>query len=352
MSYSLENLWNFNDQEIQQILTYYNYPIFNDIKDKLNAVILSFNNNLLLNADKTYVMSPLFNQLFTASDDELKTSSNRSDLDHVQMVKFVIDYFNIPIVSSPVQYEFVPNINIYQIDSNLYICGKGTYPIRDQLKEFKAIWNPSLSCWSLPVSQKEKIMEIKYPKSSRIASPQIQVVSYIPEYIPDNLQVYQIREQIYICGKGTINIKDKLIELRSGSFEDRCWKFPLWEANRILEIVNKYKTKLADEPNRLRRLQTPEPEDRYDAFSAISRTYLFTNPTLRDQDLTLDLNQLKPLWEDKIYRVEGITYTYDGDIKPPELAFVFAANKWKIPRFGWYVKRVDYKKYEVRIDKD
>jgi len=354
----LESLWTFSDQEIQQILTYFNHPIFNDIKDKLNAVILSFNNGLLVNTDRDYVVSPLFNQLFSATDDELRVSSNRSDLNHIQMVKLVIDYFNIPIVTKlpPLtQTHFIPGVNVYQMGDIIYICGKGTYPIRDQLKDLKAAWNPNQSCWTFPVAQKERVMEIKYPKVVTQYSSQIPVVNSIPKVIPDNLQVYQIRDRIYACGKETIKIKNELIALRSGIFEDKCWNFPLYEANHILEIVNRYKAKLSDEPNRLRRLQIPEPEAPYTAYSVISRTYLFTNPTLRDEDLTLDLNQLRPLWENKIHRIEGNTYhtyTYEGDIKPPELAFVFAANRWKIPTFGWHVTRVDYKKYEVRIDTD
>lgn len=360
MSYSLEGLWNFSDQEIQQILTYFNHPIFNDVKDKLNAVILSFNNGLLVNADRDYVTSPLFNQLFSATDDELRTSSNRSDLNHVQMVKFVIDFFNIPVVTSlssnsTTLTPFTNGINVYQMGDNIYVCGKGTYPIRDQLKDLKAVWNPSQSCWTFPIAQKEKVMEIKYPKTVTPYSSQIPVVNSIPKVILDNLQVYQIRDSIYVCGRETIKIKEKLIALRSGIFEDKCWKFPLYEANHILEIVNKHRDKLSDEPNRLRRLQIPEPEAYYEPYSAISRTYLFTNPDLRDHDLTLDLNQLKPLWESKIHQTEGNTYhtyTYDGDLKPPELAFVFAANRWKIPTFGWNVTRIDYKKYEVRIDTD
>jgi hypothetical protein len=353
MSYSLENIWTFSDQETQQILTYFNNPIFNDIKDKLNAIILSFNNGLLINTDRDYVVSPLFNQLFSATDDELKISSNRSDLDHIQMVKFVIDFFNIPIVTSLPSSTI--GVNIYQMGDAIYICGKGTYQIRDQLKDLKATWNPSQNCWSLPISQKEKAMEIKYPKVVIAYSSQITVVNSIPKVIPYDLQVYQIRDRIYACGRETIKIKNELIALRSGIFEDRCWNFPLYEANHILEIVNRYRAKLADEPNRLKRLQIPESEAYYEPYSGISRTYIFTNPTMRDNDLTLDLNQLKPLWENKIHRTEGNTYhtyTYDGDIKPPELAFVFAADRWKIPIFGWNVTRVDYKKYEVRVYTD
>ena len=360
MSYSLEGLWNFSDQEIQQILTYFNQPIFNDVKDKLNAVIASYNNGLLVNADKDYVISPWFNQLFSATDDELRTSSNRSDLNHVQMVKFVIDFFNIPVVTSlPTSTQtitpFVPGVIVYQMGDTIYICGKGTYPIRDQLKDLKATWNPSLSCWSFPLAQKEKVMEIKYPKVVAPHSSQIPVVTSIPKIIPDNLQIYQIRDRIYVCGKETIKIKNELSKLGNAIFEDRCWNFPLYTTHSILEIVNRHKARLADEPNRLRRLQTPEPEAHYEPYSAISKTYLFTNPTMRDNDLTLDLNNLKPLWENKIHRTEGNTYhiyTYDGDIKPPELALVFAANRWKIPTFGWTVTRVDYKKYEVRLDTD
>ena len=41
--------------------------------------------------------------------------------------------------------------------------------------------------------------------------------------------------------------------------------------------------------------------------------------------------------------------TYDGDIKPPDLAFVGAVNGWRYPPFGYDVKRIDYKIYEVMI---
>lgn len=355
MSYSLENLWNFTDPETQQILNYFNHPIYNNLNDKLNAVILSFNNNLLNPDDKQYVSLPQFNQLFLATDDQLRSMVFRSDLNHVEMVKLLIDYYNIPIVSQiPTTTE---SISMYQMNNNIYVCGKGTYPIRDQLKSLNGTWDPKLGCWSFPLTQKISLMEIKYPKSvERIASPEIPVVTSIPKFIPNNLQVYQIRDRIFVCGRETLKIKYKLSQISGADFEDKCWNYPLYKTDEVLELVNRHKAQLADEPNRLKRLTIQEYEQPY--ISHLSRLPPNHTWDQRNNAFMSDLAELMPLWRNKIQIIGGqggtifnkYTLTYTGDIKPPDVALVLAANDWKLPEPGWKIERKDYKKYEVTID--
>jgi hypothetical protein len=53
MSYTLENLFAFSNNEITQILNYFNHEITTDENiNRLNAIILSHNNGLLVPNDE------------------------------------------------------------------------------------------------------------------------------------------------------------------------------------------------------------------------------------------------------------------------------------------------------------
>ena len=72
-----------------------------------------------------------------------------------------------------------------------------------------------------------------------------------------------------------------------------------------------------------------------------------------------DIKELRPLWDDKIiitYSEGGSTtrgndyiVTYIGDTKPPDMAFGLKIEGWRPIPFGYTVKRIDYKKYNVHV---
>jgi hypothetical protein len=386
MSYSLENLWNFSDDEIKQILRYFKHQMFNNNNDRLNAVILSFNNNLLVPEDKQYVLSPYFNQLFLSTDDQLRVSAQERGLSHIGMIKYIINNLNtspsIPNVNS------IPNTNqplaLYQMGNNLYLCGSGTFKIRDQLKALNGIWNPNYKCWSFPLEARNNLlMFVTPPIPTNIVN-----VNYIPEKIPNNLQVYQMNGKVLLCGNRTYNLQDRLRAI-NGKFDKDvgCWVFPPEQANSVINIYNesqeeeslkaqrtqelrqmtreenkaKAEQKARENAERQIRMRIFEPEAKY-----IPHIDRLPSITKEDKNSTLpytmqeeDIKELKPLWDDKIQILTGsggytrgndYIATYIGDTKPPNLAFALKANGWNvIPFFGYSVKRIDYKKYNIHV---
>lgn len=339
MSYTLQNLWNASQSDIQRILIYFNHPITNNITDRLSAIILSFNNNLLNPDERKYVSSPLFNQLVLANDDQLKVSSQRSDLDHIDMVKVIIDYHSIPTVN-----EIPPSqsaISIYQIDDRIYVCGKGTYPIKEELKSLAGSrWDSQRKCWSFPLASQLELIQTLHPRRISVNIPQVDI---IPRNHPGDLQVYQLGNRIFVCGRETINIKNSLSKLTGANFDydTKCWNFPSYVHESVLNIVDTHRNKMKDEPARLQRMRIPEPEISY----------------IPKSDIRQDIAELRLPWQDKIriVRTQSAqlynTYivTYDGDFKPPDIALMLAAVNWTAPYFTWNVKKVDHKTYEVTV---
>ncbi len=65
IKYSLTDLWKFSDKQIIQILEYFNHqPSSSSLNDRLDAIILSYNNNILKDEDIIYVENNQFDDLF------------------------------------------------------------------------------------------------------------------------------------------------------------------------------------------------------------------------------------------------------------------------------------------------
>lgn len=405
--YTLENLWNFTDNQIKQILQYFGSQILNSSNDRLNAIILSFNNNILSPEDRSYVMSPEFNKLFLATQQQLQILAQERGLtelrSHIGMIKYIIDNLNtqiIPLVSTiPVTTQ---PIGLYQMANNLYLCGSGTFNLREQLKTLGGTWNANIKCWSFPLSSREQLLPFissSSPSISPSAIPQIPIINQVPKNIPGNLGIYQFNNQVIVCGKQTYNLQDKLKAL-NGNFDRNvgCWVLPLQQAQAALDLYNqsvrenyleaeriqaqrqatrqeniiKGQQRAQEEAERQIRLQTPEVEAPYIRhINRLPKEYIDQITTSRSiwnneysnlnyQMQRKDIDELRPLWDDKIqiikytspglsaYRTQAIV-TYTGDIKPPNAAMEYKVNGWDYIPFGASVRRIDYKKYDVYV---
>lgn len=385
--YSLENLWNFSDLDIQKILQYFGTPILNTPADKLNAVIVSFNHNILEPGDRSYVTSPYFNQLFLAPDSELASLAGSSaPQSHVAQVKYIIDQMNkIPMVSQ-IPTEISQPIALYQMGENIYVCGRGTYNLRERLRTLGGTWNPNVKCWSFPLTARTQLLDLLTIPST------IPSISQVPATIPGNLQIYQMGGEVLVCGTRTYDLQDRLRAI-GGTFSRNvgCWVFPATQAQAVLNLMNEIRqedvqyqetqlkfqeeaqtrareaqlkaqqerqTAIQEEAARANRLKIPEPEAPYTPH--INRI-AGQGQALENQAKQEDAVELKALWGDKIKivrtlpgtrSVQSAIVTYTGDLKPPNLALALAADDWRPFNFGWRVQRVDYKTYRVDINID
>lgn len=396
--YSLENLWSFSDDQIKQILQYFGHQILNlPSTDRLNAIILSFNNNLLAPKDRTYVMSPEFNKLFSATDKQLRILAQERGLidqrNHIGLLKYIIDNINAPVIPivSTIPTNITQALTLYQMGDNLYLCGTKTFNLREQLKSLGGTWNPNIKCWSFPLNVRSQLFVLLSPVTQVPST--ILEITQVPNIIPENLQIYQMNGQILLCGKRTYNIQDKLRTL-NGRFDKDvgCWVFPPQQADAILNLYNETvredyleaqriqeqrrltrqenqaKAQQQAEENAARqiRLRTPEIEATYiphinllpsNIIEETHRNGTYNNLAYQIQGK--DIDELRPLWDDKIQvlssknvgSTRGATYivTYTGNIKPPDLALSYKANGWQYMPFGANVRRIDYKKYEVSV---
>ena len=412
LKYSLDDIWNFSDKEINQILKYFQVKLSNPITNRLEAIISSLNNNLLMEDDINYVDSDRFDELFLSTNDELTKLSDElgydGNYDHIDMIKFIIDN-DIKIVNS-IPLQFKDKIEIYQMNKDLYVCGVGTFKIKDDLKLINGRWDAKNKCWKLPLIVKSDLMKL-VPKnletitkreSIKQIDPNILLVDKIPTNIPHNLDAYQINNNILLCGKKTYDIKDDL-KLIGSQFngQHKCWSIPHDQIDYILDLIEVNKEKDLLEKERIqqqkittrlknleeknlikkenlilqKRLEKEEPELPYirhiDRLSKDELTKLkekYSSNKIYKMMEDLDVKELKEIWENKIihtdYKISeeeakfrrrpymGSYYyvTYIGDYRPSDYVLELYANNWHplvAGQPGYSVKRVDYKIYEI-----
>lgn len=477
--YSLENLWKFSDSEIKQILYYFGVTPIDKQNDRFNSIILSFNNNLLVPEDRYYVSSPYFKQLFFIPNDQLIKQYGILDIhDHIEIIKFIINnltptYNNSIILSNPIvgsvssitptitptitsniipaitptitpaviptitptitqitspnvtnfnpiisniqsvtptrvvipiipKYNIISNkqtdlikvvnniptninekIAIYQMNENIYVCGKGTYEYRESLRELKGKWNPEYKCWTLPLIKREEIIKIFSPEiqiknTERINIPEIiPIINKIPKRHIGGLQAYQMNGQILLCGSKINSIQSKIRKIGGKFNEDiNCWIFGPEKAQDIINLIDitKEESKIRkeekliherEESERLYRLQNQEQEAIFiNNLKKLSpeiieqATINGTYDQLIAQMANLDAQELRKEWGDKIKILKSSSInrtsksaivTYMGDIKPPDLALILAVDGWWPSNFGGNIKRIDYKTYDVKV---
>jgi hypothetical protein len=394
MSYSIEILENFTDDQIKQILLYFNHQLLDTKTNRLNAIILSFNNNLLVNEDRPYVMNPEFNKLYNATDEQLRILAqergfifpNIREGKKIAMIKYIIDNVNktiIPVISN-IPSNIAQSMILYNMNGNLYLCGTGTFNLRDKLKSLGGVWNPSFKCWSFPLTSRDSLLNL-IPSSLTTTKLAVSIpsmipnVTEIPSKIPNNLQIYQYNNHVLLCGSRTYELQDQLKAL-NGKFDSlvKCWSFPPEQANNVLGLYNsairedyleaeriqeqrnltrqqnqeRVRLQALEEVQRQSRLQVPEQDTIFikhiDRLSNAER-----NGNLEDLERA-DINELRSLWDSKIQILNYVAskeaiVTYIGDIKPPNLALEYKVNGWSYIPLGASVRRIDYKKYNVIV---
>lgn len=413
IKYYLDDLWNFSDKQILQILKHFKSLPSEPINNRLDAIILSYNNDLLEDQEIKYVESEKFDALFLLNDEQLKIMAENlgySDkFNRIDMIKFIIDN-DIKIVNFlPTQIK--NNIEIYQINNNIFVCGNGTYNIKDKLKMIGGRWDSKNKCWSLPLESKSEAIKL-IPKKEitklivdknikeeiRQITPDIELITQIPKTIPHNLQAYQINNIILLCGKRTYDLKDELKSINSkfnGTY--KCWDIPHDQIDYILDLIDENaekdkldKIKIEEKKRNTRisnlqkkqemeekknvikeRLNIKEPELPYikhlDRLTPAELKLLkeqYSYDEIYDMMEELDVQELKEIWDNKIQlidnpneaskleRYQGSYYyvTYTGNYRPPNQVLEYWANGWRpiqIGAPGYSVKRIDYKTYEI-----
>jgi hypothetical protein len=413
LKYSLKNLWDFSDKQIIQILKYFKTKQVDPLSDRLEAILLSFDNDLLIEEEMKYVESDQFDKLFLSTNEQLRNLSDQlgydGNNDHIDMIKFIIDN-DIKIVSS-IPLQFKDKIEIYQMNKDLYVCGSGTFTIKDDLKLINGRWDSKNKCWILPQIVKSDLLKlipkkVATPiKKSEIKNqplkqihPNILIVDKVPIKIDHDLQLYQINNNVLLCGKKTYDIKDDLKLIGSkfnGSY--KCWSIPHDQINYVLNLVEENKEKDILEKERIqeqktttrlknieeknlikkenlilqKRLEKEEPELSYirhidrlskDEFAILKKKYSYDE--IYDMMEDLDVKELKEIWDSKIIYVDygkdkhkGYKYkgnykyvTYIGDYRPSDQVLEYWANHWYplvAGQPGYAVKRVDYKIYDI-----
>lgn len=221
--------------------------------------------------------------------------------------------------------------------------------------------------------QADKNIITTFQPTSVITTRNIPIVTAIPKIIPNNLQAYQLGNEIAICGSKTYNLRGELKRL-GGRYDGRlkCWKYPL---NISPEVMNLIASNVV-EP--VQTTNVPEVEAEFipnierlsPAVRNAARTYS-ERLTLRDQMWKLDCDELRH-WDGVFKIVKRVdpftdrygrpykqpiainvaTITYTGDIKPPDMAFACFLNRWQAPTFGYSVKKVGNRLYETDIFHD
>lgn len=407
VKYYLDDLWDFSDKQVLRILKYFKVSSVDPVNDRLKAILLSYDNDLLEEVDSTYVESDRFDELFLSSNEQLRKLSEElgydGDYDHIDMIKFIIDN-DIKIVNS-IPPVIKDKIEVYQINKDLFICGVGTFKIKDDLKFMNGRWDAKNKCWTLPLIVKPNLMKyISKPQSITIKKihPDIPIVNQIPTKINHDLELYQINNDILLCGKKTYDIKDDL-KLVGSQFNGKykCWSITRDQIDYALDLIGKNKEQDITEKERIqaqktltrlnnleekdliskeklivqRRLDKEEPELPYiyhidrlskDELNELKKKYPYDK--IYNMMEELDTKELKGLWGDKIihtdYKISKREkefrrkhergshkyVTYIGEYKPSDYVLTLYTNNWyplAPGQPGYSIKRVDYKIYEI-----
>lgn len=243
--YSLENLDNATPEQINQILTYFGQPLLDEQRNKLNAIIASYNNNILALDERSYVSSPYFNKLFLAAPDSVRSLAQEYGLpedNHIRSIKSIIDNVNnlrIPIV------DRWPNLNlplsVYQIGQTIYVCGKNTFNIKEDLKRIGGLWSPQLRCWTVNSSMRNALSQLPVWNSIKHIQKEylLDIIDLPYSPISDGgMTISRLGDNIFLCGPLVSNYTDRL-KLMGGRFinDTNCWIFPLSQVNSLKMLV-------------------------------------------------------------------------------------------------------------------
>lgn len=335
------------------------------------------------NIDKNNVGYYSINDIF---DMELRDIKNQLGVDNINYSDIVqiLDYIR-HLRDDNIIYDGDRYLSITKNGEELYVCGKGTFALKDDIKFLVGNFDFASKCWKLPKYKVKELLDLIY-------IPNIPYIKELPRKIPNELQIYNLNYNIMVCGKKTYEIKDDL-KYYNAKFNptNKCWIIPRQNIDDVKKIVDNLNNKLGLEKeetirqrNITRQLNTEEKErklkEKYELEKRLSIPEKEDNfiPHIRRlppavielaikndtfEDLYDDMEQkdveeLERLWDNKIvvvghkseFRGSTSIVTYIGDIKPPDIAFEYWKNSWhSIPAGhpGFSVRKIDHKLYEV-----
>lgn len=283
------------------------------------------------------------------------------------------------------------------IDDKIFLCGNKTFEFKELIKNIPGRrWNQDFKCWEFPAKNLKLVQDLvdaKAPTSQRNAisptstdsvDPSLNIISVTspPKRVKGSLGLFQMDNKLLLCGSKTYIFSNKLSQIGGGYFDRdlKCWVFPPSKAKELLAFIDYARQhaiiesqRIADqqanqkniddknESDRLVRLQTHE----YEApFISNSRRNFYDNSVPHVEWLAkqnaLDSQELEPMWRDKIVILHRqyvgakiiATVTYNGDVKPPDLAMTLAVHNWWPHNWGTTIERVDYKQYKIVVQTD
>ena len=375
-TYYLYDLWNFPEREIGILLNYFKAKrSVSKSNERVEAIRLSYEKNLLVESEIKYIESKNFYELISMSDEQLIKMANGlgwdyTGYDHINLIKYIIDNDSQVVDSIPVNIK--QKLELYQIGDKLYICGSGTFPIKEKIKMMKGKWDSKSKCWEVPLAYKNELISLMPKKITQFRS-NIDLVQKIPGEIPYGLYIYQIEDKIMLCGKKTYHLKDD-IKNNGGKFNGKyvCWEIPYNKIDYVIDLVNQEREKtILDIKTKEIELEINKRLDKYEPelpfISHIDRLSIEEFNKLaekydHDDDIYYileeqDAEELKKLWDNKIKYIKGssegrrgwYTYvTYVGDYRPSDLTLIYWANKWHpLEYISHSVERVDYRIYRI-----
>lgn len=242
----------------------------------------------------------------------------------------------------PVNYGI---LNVFQIDDHLYVCGRKTFQLKEQLKSWGGQWISESKCWEFPLSFRNELETLLHDEPGVPIPNAIETISQVPVRVAGSIQIYQMNGRILICGSKTYQHRDALRQLGGHfDFERKCWEIPSNKAGEAQALVNEIRLTVEEtkrqekekERQRLIRLQQVETE-------ASGRKEVDELQAEWESQLTV------MEWKQRSDNLVQAIVTYSGEVKPPNLAMAYMIDNWQVRNRSAQVERIDYKKYLVSV---
>ena len=96
--FDLENIYNFDQDYIDQLLALNGRKPIGNVTDRLAATILLYNGGHIIETDGKYVTDNIFNKLYMYPDDTLAEIAQNNDItlnvNRIELIRKIIDKYN------------------------------------------------------------------------------------------------------------------------------------------------------------------------------------------------------------------------------------------------------------------
>lgn len=253
-----------------------------------------------------------------------------ADRNSISLTEPIVNTQNIPIVVEIP--KFIPNgLQIYQLGNEIAICGNKTYNLREQLKRLGGRYDGKIKCWKYPLNRTDEMFAFVQNNLQPVQTTQSTNIITTQTVVQPPVSVERIRELV----RGGTPIYRRYDMPQNNFPEPDVVQAPyIPNIDRLPQSVRD----AAKTPNERRRLE-------YEMLSRDCEELKVWNNNLElisREDPNVDVSRRVhrfPLNRGKI--------RYTGEVKPPDLAFVCFLNNWHFPPYGYYVKPLYDKVYEV-----